>query len=333
MKYFLLLFFIAFNSFSQNIAQHKAMYRKAFEEQLAMVQGKKPVDFKRSVFLVENAYFKNTLNYTDFCNQITSIGQILRKMIAQRGLQNYKTSGNWAAFAFLTDTIPQNNNKPYTYDFEDFYGKNDFSKQFVTKLLKTKNGNCHSLPFLYKLISNEAGASAFLALAPNHCYIKHIDEKGQWTNIEMTNGSFPRDQHIIKEMAVSVDAIRSGAYMRALTPKEEICFTMFDLASAYDHQFGYDNFSVEIASTALKYYPNSLELCMERHNALQSIIQKELNAPVIDTLLVRKQAKIFNANAEMFTKLGYKDMPKGQYLSWMKMMKEQEKKQKMNKQK
>lgn len=326
-----LLFLISTNLLGQTTAEHKAMYRKAFEEQTAMLQGKKPIDFKKSVFLVENAYHKNKLSYADFCGQISTIGRTLRSMIVQKNIQRYKTSGNWATFTFLTDTISQNSFKPYTYDFEDFEGKKDFSKQFVTKLLRTKNGNCHSLPFLYKLLANEIGTASYLALAPNHSYIKHQNEEGQWINVEMTNASFPRDQWLIKSMAISVDAIRSGAYMRSLTHKEEICFTIFDLACAYEHQFGYDDFSIDVSNLALKYYPNCLELYMTKSNALLASINKQKEKDFPDRAFAKAQITDYKANMLKLNKLGFKDMPKEQYLAWVKSVEKE--KQKRAKQK
>jgi hypothetical protein len=321
-----ILLLISTNLLGQSIAEHKAMYQKAFQEHTEMLQGKRAIDFKKSVFLVENAYYKNKLSYADFCGQISVIGQTLKKMIAEKGLQRYKTSGNWATFTFLTDTISRNNFKPYTYDFEDFEGKKDFSKQFVTKLLRSKTGNCHSLPFLYKLLAHEIGASAFLALAPNHSYIKHQNEEGQWINVEMTNASFPRDQWLIKSMAISVDAIRSGAYMRSLTPKEEICFTMFDLASAYEHQFGYDNFSIEVANLALKYHPKCLELHRTKNNALLALIEREKAKGYPDHPFVEGQIAIYRENMKRINQLGFKDMPKDQYIAWVKSVEKEKQK-------
>jgi hypothetical protein len=329
-----ILLIFSVNCFGQTINEHKAMYKKALQEQIMMLQGKTPLDFKKSVFLVENAYHKNKLNYTDFCNQISSIGQILRKMIVEKGLNHYKTSGNWATFTYLTDTIPENKYKPYIYDFDDFEGRKDFSKQFVSKLLRTKGGNCHSLPFLYKLLANEIGAKSSLALAPNHCYIKHQNEEGQWINVEMTNASFPRDQWMIKSMAISVDAIRQGTYMRPLTPKEEICFTIFDLASAYEHQFGNDEFVIEVSNVGLKYFPNCLELCMTKNNALIEVIEKGKKKAIIDTAYLLRQASICKANMKKINELGYKDMPKEQYLSWVKFIEQEKlKRQRTSKQK
>jgi hypothetical protein len=76
---FLILFLFCLDTFAQT--EHKTMYRQAFEEQKAMLEGKKPLNFKRSVFLVENAYHKNTLNYQQFCQQITDMGKTLKGMI------------------------------------------------------------------------------------------------------------------------------------------------------------------------------------------------------------------------------------------------------------
>ena len=62
-----ILLFVSYLSYGQTVTEHKAMYRKALQEQLSMLQGKKPIDFKKSVFLVENAYNKNKLSYAEFC--------------------------------------------------------------------------------------------------------------------------------------------------------------------------------------------------------------------------------------------------------------------------
>ena len=82
---------------------------------------------------------------------------------------------------------------PYSYDFTDFDGKEDWRQMFVIKLLQTHSGNCHSLPFLYKILIEENGEKANLALATNHIYIKHQIKKSGWYNTELTSGIFPID--------------------------------------------------------------------------------------------------------------------------------------------
>jgi len=68
----------------------KKYYLDAFNEQLAMIRGQKPVDFKRAVFLTENSFYKGKLSYQTYCNDIADISQKLRAMIAQRGLAKFR---------------------------------------------------------------------------------------------------------------------------------------------------------------------------------------------------------------------------------------------------
>lgn len=301
----LLLFILTYvNLIGQS--DSKKIYQEAYQEQLQMLKGQKPIDFKRAVFLSENSYYKGELNYTSFCEDIRVTGQKLKKLIAERGLEKFKTSGNWAVFTYMTDSLSINDYKPYTYDFDDFMGDKDFSKMFVTKLMKTKGGNCHSLPTLYKILCEEIGAKAFLALAPNHLYIKHIDESGQWTNLELTNGGFPRDQWIIKEMAISVEAIKSGVYMTPLTQKESIAMTMADLVNNYEFQFGYDAFALKAINTALTYFPKCIPLLMAKANYYKHAGETESNYTT------------YKKTINIIDSLGYKDMPMELYEQWVK---------------
>jgi hypothetical protein len=283
-----------------------------------MLENRKPVEFKRAVFVTENAYYENKLDYRAFCDEIAVIGSKLKTMIAQKGIGRYKTAGNWAAFSFMTDTIAYNDFKPFTYDFDDFMASKDWSKMFVTKLLKTHGGNCHSLPYLYKIICEEIGAKAYLALAPNHIYIKHQDEKGQWANVELTNGSFPRDQWIIKEMAISVEAIKRNIYMAPLSPKESIAETMFDLALGYKFKFGYDSFVLQVINTALKYSPKDVAIIQLKANCIDAMIKAEKRKNNPDKQFITTNIALYKNTLASIDGLGYKDMPVELYQEWVK---------------
>ncbi len=292
-------------------------YASAFDEQLKMLSGKARMDYKRSVFLTENAFHNGKLDYGIFCKEISNTGQQLKALIKQKGLEKYKTSGNWAVFTYMTDSIPVNGFKPCIYDFEDFMGEKDWTKMFVTKLMKTSKGNCHSLPIYYKILCEEIGAKAFLALAPNHLYIKHTDEKGQWTNVELTNGGFPRDQWMIKEMAITVEAIRNGVYMQALTEKESIALCMFDLISAYQFQHGYDEFALKMINTALKYFPNCIPLLLTKANCYSAIGNKN-------------NYSLYKETLSKVDSLGYKEMEAEQYAEWVKSVEAEKQKRNVN---
>lgn len=306
--------------------QSKQAYFDAYNEQLAILKGQRPLSFKRAVFVTENAYQHNSLNYQAYCTDLSNICAQLRSLIIAKGISKFKTAGNWATFTYMTDSIPANGFRPYTYDFDDFTGTKDWSKMFVTKLIKTHSGNCHSLPYLYKILCEEMGSKAYLALAPNHIYIKHQDEQGQWTNVELTNPSFPRDQWIIKEMAVSVEAIKKNIYMNPLTEKESVALNMFDLACGYHALYGYDKFVLKATTTALTYYPRCVPLIQLKANCLLTMIQNEKRKTRPDTTVLLADIAQHKHLMADINELGYKDMPKELYKDWVRSVEKEKQK-------
>jgi len=314
MRLFIAILFCSLFSFDNNDIEVKRLYQKAFEEQHLMLKGVKNVDFKYAVFITENAFNKGELNYSNFLADINKISLKIKALVKSRGLETYKTAYNWGVYTYMMDSCAINNYSPFTYDFNDFMGDKDWTRMFVTKLIKTKKGNCHSLPYYYKILCENLGAKAYLALAPNHIYIKHIDEKSQWVNVELTNGGFPRDQWIIQQMAISVEAIKNEIYMKPLSEKESIALTMFDLASAYDFQFGKDNFVLEVVNTGLQYFPKCIPLLMLKANYYKEVIaQKKVTKDVFE-----EDKKEYNRLIKTIDSLGYKDMPKEIYQEWVK---------------
>lgn len=243
-----------------NVFAQADYYKQAVDEICDMLNDKKPMDFKRAVFLTENAYYNGQLNYTEFCNEIDRIKIILTKMIEAKGLQKFKTAGNWAIFSYMTEKIPENNYSPYLYDFDNFMGDKDYESFMVSSLLKNKKGNCHSLPYLYKILAEEVNVEAFIALAPMHVFIKHKDEKEQWWNLELTSGTFSRTSFIIESFNVSDAGMESGLYMKPLSLKESVAQCLSDLLDYYDKKQGiyYGETVRKAYTTGLKVYPNSL---------------------------------------------------------------------------
>lgn len=243
--------------FAQN---QKDLFDKAITEMSEMLDGQKPLSFKRAVFLTENAYKNGSLSWTKFNDEIERITEILNGMIAEKNLQGFKTAGNWAIFTYMSDSITENNYCPYTYDYENFMGKNDFLSFTVSNLLKTHKGNCHSLPYFYKILADELNVEAFLATAPMHVFIKHKDEKGKWWNLEMTSGTFSRTSFLIESFNISDAGIMSGLYLKPLDAKESIALCILDLLSYYEKAFGIysDKFVFTCYKKGIEYYPVSL---------------------------------------------------------------------------
>jgi hypothetical protein len=242
-------------------------------------------------------------------------------MIERKGLHSFKTAACWAIFTYMTDSIPENNFRPYLYDYDNFMGDKDFESFLVTSLLKTKKGNCHSLPFLFKILAVEMNAEAFIATAPMHYYIRQRDEKGQWWNLELTSGTFSRTSFIMESFNVSDVGIESGLYMKPLNDKESIAICLNDLIINYDKQTGvyYDDFVRKAYTAGLKVYNNSM-LLLSKSDYLKYKLDKDMEkkglkdykkiAPYPDLV---KQAREYRDLQMYIRNIGYSSLTPEQY--------------------
>lgn len=322
------------------------LYDEAYKSIDEMLKDEKPYSFKTAVFEVENAYKEGLLD-TAFINQeIKTLATLVQSIVKSRTLADYQykdkeTVLKYASlYSVMRDSIPiyvngeQYQYQPYGYDFEDIWGNEDWSNMFVSKLLYTNKGNCHSLPYLYKILADEIGVDAHLALAPNHVYIKHRNEKDGWYNTELTSGIFPIDAWIMASGYVHLDGIRNGLYMKALDDKESLALLLVDLAQGFDKRFP-DNdgvFILKCAETALLYYPNfinALLLKLETERQQLQYYAKSKNKEINDIMDDPKGKKVWidlNAQVQKIHALGYRQMPKEMYLDWLVSLKEEKEK-------
>ena len=203
-------------------------YRTAFNEINEMLQGKRPLNLKRAVFLTENAFVNNQIDYRQFDKLIKQDVQLTKMLIKKKGYnKNENLAKNLALFQYMCDTTEFYDystesmaiHTPYTYDFNDFFGKEDWTKMFVSKLVGSKSGQCHSLPLLYLIYTQEIGTEAYLAYSPSHSYIKCKDNYNNWFNIELTNGMIITDAAIMASGYIKTKAIQNEIYMDTISYK------------------------------------------------------------------------------------------------------------------
>ncbi len=211
---------------------------------------------------------------------------------------------------------------PFTYDFVDFFGKESWANMYVSKLLITHKGNCHSLPYLYKILADELGATCWLSLAPNHMYIKNRCKKIGWYNTELTSGEFPIDAWITTSGYIPVKAVQSGIYMDTLSNQQAIALCILDLAKGYEQQTKnyYDGFIIKCCDLVLQYHPVNVQAILLKAETLKRIYQKEQQekSPNLENT--------FNEMEQLYTKLfalGYREMPEKMYIQWLRSVTEQ----------
>lgn len=329
-------------------AQGTEQYQDALGKLSGMLNGTVPLDLKDAVFLVENTYFEGQMEKSQYDKAIQELLLIARQKASEDKFNwDNPITKNVMLFRVLSDTLTIKNpsrergyrtSLPMQYDFEDYRGAQDWSKMFVSKLLVTKKGQCHSLPLLYLILCEEAGTDANLAYSPSHSYIKFQDKTGNWYNLELTNGRIVSDAFIVGSGFVTSEAIKNGTYLEAKTKKQTIAQCLSDLAMGYVHKYGYDNFVNQCTDTILKHDPNNLSGLMLKANYQTNLFEYVVNQvgrPHPDILKeqfpeVYQLLEERNITYRDVDNTGFREMPQEAYEHWLNSVNEEKEKQEHN---
>jgi len=308
-------------------------YKKALNEFEKMLSGKEPLSIKRAEFIKENAYYENTLSYDNYCKIIDNVSYLCGLQMKKDKLPNTDLAKNLTIYKFMADTIainlPNQEKKfthyPMRYDFNDNWGDTIWENTFVTKLLMTQTGQCLSLPRLFMIISEELGSKAYLALSPNHSYIKIPIGKNKWQNIELTSGLLTSDAFIIKSGFVKSASIENKIYMDTLNKKEIVATSLFEMANGYLHKYGYDNFYIMCVDLGLKYHPNNIVGLINKSNYYNALLMYTVkNNPNIDKKNISQYPQAYDtylrADSAFYylREVGYEKIPRDIYEEWRK---------------
>ena len=307
----------------------KTVYNATYDSLSRMLKNDSLLSFKKAVFFTENAYVMNHMEFNKFDSYVKELTVIILAWMKENPIKNYPHSDsinfhkNWGLYKFMKDTIRfiDNNQKmfqllPYTYDFTDFFGREDWGYMFITKLLATHKGNCHSLPYLYKILADEIGATCWLALAPNHMYISNRCKKIGWYNTELTSGSFPIDAWIMASGYLPLQAVQNGIYMDTLSNRQSIALCILDLAKGYEHKIHdyYDGFILKCCDLSLQYFPLNVQAMLLKAETLKRIYEKE------KLQKVSTAKETYHQMEQLYVKLfdlGYREMPDKMYQQWL----------------
>ncbi|WP_395048006.1 hypothetical protein [Flavobacterium sp.] len=301
-------------------------------------------------FDIENAYFENKLEKEEFDKIIKQTAEfILAKMKEKNFDVNSNTAKNFILFEFFSQPMQVKGFKekhfPIKYDFEDYWGRQNWSKMFVTKLLKTNTGQCHSMPLLYLTLAEAIDAEAYLSLSPNHSYIKFQDEKEKWYNLELTNAMFTVSSFVLNNGYITAEAVQNKIYMQNLTKQQLLSQFYTDLASGYLHKFGYDVFVEQVINKALELYPASINANMVKANydteRLKYVVKKlgintgtqEGREKILQYPKAVELLKEMQTQYKLIDDLGFQQMPADAYENWLGSLKNEKHKQDNEKEK
>ncbi len=319
---------------SQSNQEGTASYYSAFDEINNMLEGKQPLSLGRAVFLMENAYYNNTLNYDDFQRNINDQLQFCNEKIKEDKLNpNSNLVKNMMLFRLISDTLkikPKGTERtithtPIKYDLDDYKSEKSFDSHFVSKLMKSGSGQCYSMPLYYLVLAEKMGAKANWAFSPNHSFVKIQDEDGAWYNLELTCNAILSDAHYMNSGYVKAEAIRNRIYLEPLEKKEAVAQMLVELARGYYEKFGLDSFYLNCANTASKHMKNQLDPLI-----LKAFYEERLTLTLAKLLDAQKPEMMQQKSPESYKhyvnmqelynqidNLGFEKLPDGIYARWL----------------
>ena len=314
-------------------------FRTARKELTDMLQSKRKMSIKRAIFLTENAYFGNKMNYQKFNSEIQNLKNTCLLKMKDEGLNpNDDMAKKMMIFRVMTDVINVKEpgteksiiHYPMKYDFEDYAGNKELSQLFVSKLLTKNSGQCHSMPLLFLILSEELNTDAHLAFSPQHSFIKFQDKEGRWYNAELTRGALISDDSYMSSGFIKAEALKNKLYLDPLSKEQVIAHLLAELGRNYIRRYGYDGFVKECLNTSLKYYSNDIyayTINADYNTARAMYVIERCGMPSKKDLPRYPQAyelyKKMHQSYAILDSLGYEDMPADVYQNWLQQVKKE----------
>lgn len=299
-----------------------------------MLKGDTPLNLGRAVFLIENAYYNNAIDYNEYRSSIKNSADFCNQIMEKEKLdKNDNLVKNMMIFRYMSDTLEIRDKAtqkklfhyPVKYNLEDYDSHINYDSHFVTTLMRTGKGQCQSMPLYYLVLAEEMGAEAYWSFSPRHSFVKIQDEKDNWYNVELTCQAILSDTHYMNNGFIKAEAIQNGLYLEPMEKKKAIAELLTHLMRGYYKKYGYDDFILNCADTVMQYSPNSVSALMfkaDYETKLTLTLAHLLQAPKPD-IMKEMSPEAYTHFEQMQTlykqmdDLGYEELPSDLYQRWL----------------
>jgi regulator of sirC expression with transglutaminase-like and TPR domain len=174
----------------------------------------------------------------------------------------------------LYEPGPWNDNRPFTYDHADPLGENVRHK-LLSYYLKSRLGNCVTMPTLFMIVGRGIGLHLTLTDAPLHVLVRFTHPGLPVLNVEATSGGgFARDVWYQQQLKISDKAIQSGLYLRTHTDRETIAL-MSTTVLEYLLSVGRNEEAINVADSILAADPKDGFAMVKKGTAIAAIMKAE----------------------------------------------------------
>lgn len=321
--------------------EKSAYYRSAYGQLLHL----NPDSFSltKAVYIVENAFLESRYSFAEFQSWLKREAKIIQSHLKAEKLNatesmalNYGIQKRFRIGGQYYDPRKKAmvKAKPFQYDFQDYMGTKDYRQMFVSKMLATGKGQCHSMPLAYLMLAEQLGAKAWLSLSPEHSFIRFMDAKGNLLNFETTSGNLVSTNWLHQSGYITAAALKNRIYLDTLSQRELYAQCLADLLQGYLKKFKYDGFAETLRQHVLQLNPRNMTALIIGANIKRTTAWNQIVAagkPAEKDLPQYPEA--YRAYLDMqaaFDKvdgMGYQEMPTEAYQQWLKSIDQEKKKQ------
>jgi regulator of sirC expression with transglutaminase-like and TPR domain len=197
-----------------------------------------------------------------------------------------------------------NYKRAFSYDLADPLGTKVRSKMLST-YVRTRKGNCVSMPTLFLIVADRMGLKVRLAAAPLHLFVRYTDSAGTDHNLEATSGGHEaRLEWYRRNLPMTDRALESGLYMRTLSRRETAAAMATSVLAFLMDEQRYQE-AMEVADVLLAANPRDAYAMVLKGSAAGALIKAEYqdrfpNPELIPPALRARLLRLGSVNAQAF---------------------------------
>jgi regulator of sirC expression with transglutaminase-like and TPR domain len=240
---------------------------RALREVLDMPEGQ--IDFATAKVTIDRLV-DPTIDAQSTLAQVETMAQRVKAMLpfAASVEQRYE-----ALRTYLYEPGPWNRGQVFSYNLDDPTGTH-IADKLLANYIRTRRGNCVSMPFLYLAIAQRLGLTVGAAMAPMHTFVKLRDDKGVWQNIETTSGGLRRRDILYQQdHPMTQEALANGIYMRPLSKRETVAAMAVVVAEHYSEKMNPD-MVIAVADLLIERNPKDVNALMHKGYAFVTLLRQ-----------------------------------------------------------
>jgi regulator of sirC expression with transglutaminase-like and TPR domain len=178
-----------------------------------------------------------------------------------------------------------NHSRAFSYDLNDPLGTQIRNKMLST-YVRTRKGNCVSMPTLFLIVADRMGLNVRLAAAPLHLFVRYTDPAGAEHNLEATSGGHEaRTEWYRANLPMTDRAIQSGLYMRTLTRRETVAAMAISVLDFLLDEHRYQEAN-DVADAILAANPRDAYAMVKQGSAIGRMMRAEYSDKYPDPALI-----------------------------------------------